>query len=254
MSAQPPAQERHLIIVRLPAGALPGFPPNSWLLVGDVREEAAARTAFHEAKAALDHLHGAGLLARAVVTEQPRAIGPLKVLASTNIDQWRLRSEDVRRVTVEQRRAWDACVREFAKRPATKGADAARPAKAPPVLLRPAVIGAAAALAVFVGAGIVELMQPEPPAPMDARIALAREGRMTVTLPDPSDPKLMIEYLLHPDGTREIVRRIPQSSLTAVRQREEQAAMRGAQAEQGTVHPKPKSLADGMSFFSRIRE
>jgi hypothetical protein len=113
-------------------------------------------------------------------------------------------------------------------------------------------VGAAGGLAA-VAVAVSIANAPAPPAvPLDASTVRARSGGMSITLPDPADPKMLIEYEMRPDGTRREVRKFardqqrpPESPRV-----DTSAATPGAPAGE---RPQ-RTLSDGINGLSRFRQ
>jgi len=255
MDTESIGEDRHLLVVRLPDG-LPGFASGHWVAVEDFEDEWSGRQRFHAVRVVIETLRGGAVLVRAFVAPKLDRIEYLKTVMSKDTEFWRLYNVDIVRATPEQRGEWTAAAEAIlAKDEADSLAMLARRRRRSPGAsskLTGMLVGAAGGLAA-VAVAVSIATAPEPPAvPLDASTVRARSGGMSITLPDPADPKMLVEYEMRPDGTRREVRKFPrdQQRPTEMPRVETPAASPGVPSGER----QQRSLADGINGFSRFRQ
>jgi hypothetical protein len=254
MSQETMRSERFLIVARVTSRQLDSFPAKGWVAVEVFNEEIAARERFHALRLPLEDMKVGAVLIRALTTPNCEKIAFEKTVISKDADFWELQgSAEILRANGVQQDEWNTRVqhvideRETKRRVASEAAAsalAARPAprKTPSV---PSYALAASAFAAILAVGLAVGLRPTPDAAVDAALARARDGMMTLIIPDPLDARILVEYAVRPDGTRTVVRRIPREKLDAMGQGEE---------VDGVQRPQQKNLVEAISGFFAFRK
>jgi hypothetical protein len=232
------------LILKLQPGSLPEWRGSGWVCVESYAQERQGRDRFHVLRPALDALHASAALIRGTAQAASRTVSHDKTIIARDAEFWTLRSAEIRIVGRELEEIWKSessrLIAEEAARDAARLAaprPAARTAQAQKMSMATSgALFAGAFVAVIVGTGLA--MPTSPTDPVSSISLVKREGT-TVLVPDPKDPSMLIEYLLHPDGTRTVVTRMPRS------QKIEDRA--------GTP-PGQRSLAEGVNVFLRVRQ
>jgi len=255
MDTESIGEDRHLLVVRLPDG-LPGFASGQWVAVEDFEDEWSGRQRFHAVRVVIETLRGGAVLVRAFVAPRLDRIEYLKTVMSKDTEFWRLYNVEIFKATPEQRGEWIAAAEAIlAKDEADSLAlltHRRRRSASASSKLTGMLVGAAGGIAaVAVAVSIATI--PEPPAlPLDASTVRARSGGLSITLADPADPKILIEYEIWQDGTRREVRRFPSgqqrpANTTRVETPAEAPGVPAGERQQ-------RSLADGINMFTRFRQ
>jgi len=255
MDTESIGEDRHLLVVRLPDG-LPGFASGQWVAVEEFEDEWSGRQRFHAVRVVIETLRGGAVLVRAFVAPKLDRIEYLKTVMSKDTEFWRLYNVDIVRATPEQRGEWTAAAEAImAKDEADSLALLARRSRRLPSAsskFTGMLVGAVGGMAA-VAIAVTIANSPEAPAvPLDASTVRALSGGMSITLPDPVDSKMLIEYEMRPDGTRREVRKFPRDQQRAPEQPRVEtpaAAPVGPAGER-----QQRTLADGINGLTRFRQ
>lgn len=230
--------DQFVIVIQVPAGRLPTFRGQSWVAVEANADEKAARARFHALRPALSGLKAAAVMMKAAITAEMK-VEPLRTIMSKDAEFWRLRSAEIAVASREQIQDWRTAVDALMAQDEAE-AMARRPgqrAPAAPKRAGAAVLGVG--LAVALGLALTIAVRG---LRGDGNVVAA--GPPTFFQSDPRDPSIVIEYTLGQDGTRHVVRRIT---------REQLESGQTAAADQAAAN-KPKTLADGINVFLRVRQ
>jgi hypothetical protein len=221
MSQEPMRAERFLIVARVTSRQLPSFPAKGWVAVEVFQDETAARERFHALRTPLEDMKLGAVLIRALTSSTFERIAYEKTIISKDADFWDLQSAEITRASRQQQDEWNAGVervlhdREERRHEAEKAAVAARAGQASrPSASRQSIMVAAGSFAIVLAVGLAFVLRSEAPG-VDASLAKARDGTTTLILADPNDPRIMVEYVLRPDGSRTVVRRITRDDMAS---------------------------------------
>jgi hypothetical protein len=225
------------LIVRLAAGKMPGWRGTGWVCVEHFAEEHHGRDRFHVLRPALDGLQASAALIRGTAQPSTRTVTHDRTVISRDAEFWTLRSAEIRLAGRELADLWQRetgrLVTAAAAREAARLA-MRRPARNPWAMRANIAVFATVFVTIVVGTRL--LMPDEAPFPVSPISAINRDGT-TVLVPDPKDPSMMVEYELHPDGTRTAISRIPRS-----------------QKAPDPSEKRPRTLAEGVNMFLRVRQ
>lgn len=255
--------ERYLVVIKTSGGLLPSFSGKTWTAVEAIGNEAAARALFKSLRIPLEVMKVGAVLVRALTTLNCERIAFERVVVSKDAPFWELQSAEIVRANEAQQQEWDVIINRILKavevEKAAAAAQAARLAAearervaAPPPPrsgVRTSLRFAASIFLALTTGGLVVGMMRDGEAPMDAGLAQARDGTMTIIMQDPTDPRLLAEYALRPDGSRTLVRRIAREQPTPpvqLRPRPDSQA--------GEPRTPPKNLVDAVSGFFSYRQ
>jgi hypothetical protein len=255
MSQETMRTERFLIVARVTRRQLESFPAKGWVAVEVFNEEIVARERFHALRVPLEDMKVGAVLIRALTTPACEKIAFEKTVISKDADFWELQSAaEILRANTEQQEEWNRRVeqvigeRELQRQAAREAAASAGAAKAAARKAsgKPRYALAASAFAAVLAVGLLFGLRQAPDAALDPAVARAREGTTTLIIPDPADPRLVVEYALRSDGTRTVVRRMPREKVDAVSQADE--------ASTGATRPQPKNLVEAINGFFAFRQ
>lgn len=229
--------DQFVIVVQVPAGRLSTFRGQSWVAVEAMADEQAARARFHALRPALNGLKAAAVLMKAAITTDMK-VEPLRTLMCKDAEFWRLRSAEISVAAREQIIDWTTAAGELLARDEAE-AQARRPGQRPPTApQRTGLVVLGLALAVVGGlAGAIVLRG------LRGEATVVASGPPTYFQSDPRDPNIVIEYMTGEDGARKVVRRITREQLES-----------GQAATDPAAAAKPKTLADGINVFLRVRQ
>lgn len=229
----------HLIVVHFPAGRMATFRGLGWVALEASANEQAARARFHALKPAFEGLEAAAVLMKAVVHPDMKVEG-VRAFMSKDAEFWRLKGAEIGVASREQVDEWQTAAAELvalgqaealARRPGQRKAE---PSAGYPVW---AVTAACAVVAVGLSvAAAVRFSAAHPPE--------ASRGN-SIFLSDPRDPNIVVEYAIAEDGLPRAVRRMHREEL-------EPGAAKSPSQTDGAA--KPKTLADGINVFLRVRQ
>lgn len=232
------AGDTHVIVVHLPPGRLTSFRGLGWVALEAKADEHEARTRFHVLKPAFEGLKAEAVLMKAVVHHDMRIEG-VRTLMSKDAEFWRLKAADIGIASREQIDEWQAAASELvaleqaealAWRPALRKVETSKG----PVW---AVAATCAALAVgFWVAATLGFSTAPHEQPLRGN---------TIFLSDPRDPNFVFEYAVASDGSHTAIRRMT---------RDELQLASSTSPEHTNGIKKPKTLADGIDVFLRIRQ
>jgi hypothetical protein len=246
--------ERFLIVARVTKRQLESFPAKGWVAVEVFNEEIVARERFHALRVPLEQLKVGAVLIRALTTPACEKIAFEKTVISKDADFWELQgTAEILRANAEQQEEWNRRVeeigeREKQKRIAQEATAAARMAKPSPQKAsnnRPVAL-AASGFAAVLAVGLLFGMRSGQEQSLDPAVARAREGTTTLIIPDATDPRILVEYALRPDGSRTVVRRLPREKMEAMGQADD--------AGVGASRPQQKNLVEAISGFFAFRQ
>lgn len=207
---QPTERVSSLIVVCLPDdGLITGFEPGKWTIVERLEQEGEAKLRLQRLLPALAALKARAFVIRETDPRDRNRMVSWRTMVRYNEPELYLDPLDAVDASPDALLHWEAATTDFRASPAA-------PAKPASSMREPLVLAASAAAAAVALVGmLVALQRPKIELKVDPGLEFARQGGISLSLPDDKRAGWYMRVKIHPNRTVEIVDRFPASELQA---------------------------------------